>query len=81
MGKVLPFKRPQSTGMTAKLMVEIADEIDEIILRRLGDGQIDAKDLAGLLAHRLGTMMSHVEEKTELWFLCEKVLKKQAKLD
>ena len=81
MGKVLQFKQRDQVGKAAEKMVEIADEIDGVILRRLGDKDIDARDLAGLLAHRLGTLMSHIDEKSELWYLCEKVMKKQARLD
>ena len=81
MGKVLQFKKRDQVGKAAEKMVEIADEIDSVILRRLSDSEVDARDLAGLLAHRLGTLMSHIEEKSELWYICEKVLKKQARLD
>ena len=81
MGKVIQFKRKEKVGQAAEKMMAIADEIDAVILRRLQDDGIDARDLAGLLAHRLGTLMSHIDEKTELWYLCEKVLKKQARID
>ena len=39
------------------------------------------RDLAGLLSHRLGTLMCHIEGKEKLWGVCEKVLKKQAAID
>ena len=56
-------------------------EIDEVILKHLNDGRIDAKDLAGLLAHRLGTLMRSIDEKSKLWDVCQTVMKKQAKID
>jgi len=83
---VIPFG-PRKKAKTSppdkeavKLMV-IADEIDAVILRHLNAETVDPRDLAGLLAHRLGTLMRHLDGKTRLWGVCEKVLKKQAAID
>lgn len=82
MGDVIDFlSRLNAPDEAAVKMVEIADEIDAVILKHLQDDGIDARDLVGLLAHRMGTLMNHLEEKTELWDVCEKVMKKQAKID
>jgi hypothetical protein len=61
--------------------MKIADEIDRVILKHLDAGQIDPRDLAGLIAHRLGTLMRHLEEKGKLWDVCEKVAKTQAAIE
>lgn len=84
MGRVIPF--PSKTDRTlrdaeAKRLMQIANELDSVILRHLDTGVIDPRDMAGLIAHRLGTLMRHVEEKSKLWDVCEKVLKAQAALD
>ncbi len=81
MGKVIPFKNRESHEVkVAKKLVAIANEIDATILQALQDPEIDPKDLVGLLSHRTGTLLNHVEGKSALWDVCEQVVKKQAKL-
>ena len=82
MGKVIelkPSKTPQDR--LAEKLVEIAEEIDAVILKHLQDDNIDPRDLVGLLSHRLGTIMNHLAEKSELWGICEKVMKQQAQIE
>lgn len=62
----------------AQILMNISDEIDAIIINHLTAGDVEARDLAGLLSHRLGSLMRHIEGKEKLWDVCEKVLKKQA---
>ena len=90
MAKVIPFPT-RETGQSssedrrveseALRLMKIADEIDSLVLKHLEDGTIDPHDIAGLLAHRLGTLMRHLDEKSKLWDVCERVLKKQAAID
>ena len=82
MGKVLKFrqKERQEDRITRK-MIEIADDVDAVILKHLQDNDVETKDLAGILSPRLGTLMNHLEDKSELWHILEKVLKKQARID
>jgi len=61
--------------------MRVADEIDAVILKHLDQGEIDPRDLAGLIAHRLGTLMRHLDQKSKLWDVCEKVLKAQAAIE
>jgi hypothetical protein len=81
MGKIIQFPVRDATEASAKQMMRIADEIDAVIVRHLDAGEIDPRDLAGLIAHRLGTLMRHIDGKSKLWDVCEKVLKAQAALD
>ena len=84
MGDVIEFKRPavkSDDELVAERLVEVAGEIDAIILKHLNEDYLDPRDLVGLLSHRLGTLMKHLDEKSELWYVCEKVMKKQAQLD
>ena len=82
MGDLIKFRsKKTSQDRMAEKMVEIAEEIDAVILKHLQDDNIDPRDLVGLLSHRLGTLMNHLDEKSELWFICEKVMKKQAQID
>ncbi|MEY4630560.1 MAG: hypothetical protein RIQ81_680 [Pseudomonadota bacterium] len=65
----------------ARTLIKISNEIDAIVLRHLEAGDVEPRDLAGLLSHRLGTLIRHLEGKEKLWDVCEKVLKKQAAID
>lgn len=81
MGKVINFPTKATADSDAVKLVKIADEIDSVILKHLDSGAIDPRDIAGLLAHRLGTLMRHMDQKGKLWDVCEKVLKAQAAID
>lgn len=83
MGRVIPFpgpKHPEHRDEATRLL-EISDEIDGVIRKHLEAGDVEPRELAGLLAHRLGTLMRHVDEKSKVWDVCEKVLKQQAAID
>ena len=82
MGDLLTFKQVKTRqDLTAEKLVEIADEIDAIILKNIENDDIEVRDLVGVLSHRLGALMKHLDEKSELWQVCEKVMKQQAHLD
>lgn len=82
MSKVIYLEtRARKKDNSAEKLVQIAREIDDVVVKYLQDKSVDPRDLVGLLSHRLGTLMSHLEAKDELWFICEKVLKRQAQLD
>ncbi len=81
MGKVITFKPREKTDPEAIRLMKIADAIDAVILEHLGAGSVDARDMAALLSHRLGTLISHIEDKQVTWDFCQKVLREQAKVD
>lgn len=81
MGTVIQFPSREPQDAEALRLMKIADEIDSVILKHLDQGKVDPEELAGLLAHRLGTLMRHMDEKNRLWGACEKVLKTQAAID
>ena len=80
MTQVIPLE-DRVAKTVARRMTRLADEIDSLILCHLGEGQMDAAEVAGLLAHRLGSLMKHCDRKARLWDVCEQVLKRQAQLD
>ncbi|MCX6129115.1 MAG: hypothetical protein NTX25_08650 [Proteobacteria bacterium] len=83
MAKILEFKSAEQRReetITHKL-VKMADEIDQVLMRHLIDEEIDPREMVGVLSHRLGTLMNRLEEKDELWYVCQKVMKKQAQID
>ena len=77
MGELIEFPAAQRYDSEVIRLKEIADELDTVVLTHLRDG-VDARDVAGILAHRLGTLMRRLDDKSKLWLLCEKILKKQA---
>ena len=78
--KVSNGKKPAPDSTSVKLL-KISDEIDALILHHVQTGEVDLRDLAGLISHRLGTLMSHIEDKKDLLPVCLNVLKRQAKVD
>jgi hypothetical protein len=81
--KIIPLRPSSKTKLdtnTVKLL-KIADEIDHVILRHVEAGDVDLKELAGLLSHRLGALVKHLENKEALVDVCVDVLKKQAAVD
>jgi hypothetical protein len=81
MAKIIPFKPKKPNDPVAEKMVEIANEIDAILLRHLEDETIEPKELVGLVFHRLGSLINHFERKDELIDVCEGILKRQAGVD
>lgn len=79
MVKILKFK-PKPSPIALKL-IKASMEIDNVLLAYLKSNEIEPKELAGLLAHRLGTLLSHFDDKQALWEVCERILLKQASLD
>ena len=86
MAKIIPFRRKQKNEANqidaqAKEMLDVAADIDYTILKYVGKS-MDPRDMAGLLAHRLGTLMRHVqqEQRQTLWLIVQKVLREQADL-
>lgn len=86
MAKIIDIKNAKSrkrktapvVDSEAIKLMRLADEIDSVILKHLEKDNVDQWDIAGVLAHRLGTLLCHVEDKDKLWDVCEKVLKQQA---
>ncbi|MBM4252556.1 MAG: hypothetical protein FJ146_11345 [Deltaproteobacteria bacterium] len=81
MAKIIKFPEQKRLDAEAERLLKVADEIDAVIVNHLREGQIDPREMAGVLAHRLGTLMRHVDQKSVLWDFCEKVLKAQAAID
>jgi hypothetical protein len=58
-------------------MLKISGDIDAVILKYIEDPSVDIKTLVGLIAHRLGALISKIDRKKEIWDLCVKVIKGQ----
>lgn len=91
MGKVISFEdrlkkkvaeSPSRIDQQAHLMLKVADEIDGVILRHVAKN-LDVRDIAGLLAHRLGALMAHIEEDARgpLMVVIKKILTSQANIE
>lgn len=81
MAKVLQFRSKGKVDKTTLKLLQVSDELDAVILKHLADEAIDPKDLIGLISHRLGSLIKHIDDKSELWSVCETILKRQAMID
>jgi len=83
MGKVIKFPFERAVQRDSERFLKVADMIDAVIKNELMSGRISGKEIAGLLAHRLGALMAHVsdEERQTLLELCEKIMRAQANTD
>jgi hypothetical protein len=81
--KVIPLRPTAKTKLDTSTvrLLRLADEIDALILRHVEAGDVDPKELAGLLSHRLGALMKHLENKEILLDVCVDVLRRQAAVD
>lgn len=81
MTKVLPFPAKKRVDQQVQKLKSISDAIDAIIIDAITNKNVDHHELAGLMAHRLGALLRHFEDKDKTWGVCEKVLKKQAVIE
>jgi hypothetical protein len=79
MGKIINFPDRRYDQNIAKLK-DISDSMDKIIIEAVSNG-MDPNEVAGILAHRLGALMRNMEQKSKLWDVCERLLKRQAAID
>lgn len=81
MAKIIKFPRTDVRISPNIIKLKNAsDAIDEIIVSCLQDSSLDPKEVAGVLAHRLGSLMKNMDHKEKLWGIYQKVAKKQAKI-
>lgn len=81
MAKVIDFPTEKRMSKQIKTLKRISDDIDGIVIQALVEEGVDPHELAGLMAHRLGSLLRGFDDKTKTWFVCEKVLKKQAVIE
>ena len=81
MGKVITFKPRSKTDAQALRMVKVADAIDAIMLENIEADRVDPRDMAALLAHRLGSLIDRIDDKDVIWEFCIRVMRRQAHLD
>lgn len=80
MAKILKFhKRPEVDGKTSSLL-KISDEIDALIAEAIFDDEINPRDVAGLIAHRLGALIRQLDgdDHEKLIAVCREVMIRQA---
>ncbi|MEZ4742062.1 MAG: hypothetical protein R3B45_06405 [Bdellovibrionota bacterium] len=79
MGKLIQFPQNAHVGKNILKLKEVSDKFDAILVQALEE-DIDPNELSGLIAHRLGSLMRNLDEKSKLWLICENILKKQANI-
>ena len=80
MGKIIDFPGHRKYSSEVKQLKEISDRIDGLIVGALSDQAIDPKELAALISHRFGSLLSLVSEKEKLWKICYKIICEQSGL-
>jgi hypothetical protein len=81
MGQLIKFPN-KDPGKEEVLKVKFfSDAIDRIVLNGIRKQRISPQEVAGVLSHRLGSLICNIEQKNKLWLTCSEILKQQAKLD
>lgn len=82
MSKIIrfPIEKRSSTSEVIRWK-NASDRIDESLREGLEQHQLSAEELSGLVAHRLGALLRNLDDRSRIWGVCEKVLRKQAVLD
>lgn len=81
MGKIIQFPAHKRHDAQLHTMKAFADDLDQLMLHAILEQGLEAREVAGIVAHRLGTLMKSIDEKSELWGVCQKVVEKQAVID
>ena len=81
MGKVIQLDKHRKVDRETILLVNVADAVDTIVMNAIKNEGLDPRDLAGVLAHRLGTLIRHLENKERLFEVCTDVARGQAAVD
>ena len=81
MGDVIDLNSRRKPNPETIRLFKISTKIDAIITQELNEGKVPLKDLAGVIAHRLGNFLSIVDKKKELFDVCCDVMKKAAKIE
>lgn len=81
MSNVIPFKTRAQRAQESELkkLVRISDEMDSVILHHIRKGE-DIRDIAGILAHRLGNLLRHADPnlKADLTEVIKSIVEKQS---
>ena len=80
MSKIIKFpKREQKISEELRALIRMSDEFDEIIIRNLEKGH-NVRDVAGIIAHRLGTLLNTQsdDDKVQLLRLVTRILRNRS---
>ena len=82
MGKIIQFPQVMEKRFPQIVKLkELSDDIDEVIYSAKVQKDIPMLEIIGVLAHRLGVMLQKVDEKPEVWEICQEIIKEQSLLD
>ena len=75
MGEIVQLDSRRKPNPDAILIFNLAADFDAVIKDALSR-DVPVKVVAGTLAHRLANLIDHVDHKTPLWKMCERVIMK-----
>ena len=81
MGKILQFPKRSQKDLNAQKAKAFSDSLDTIITKTIINKNLQPIEISGILAHRLGALLKNIEQKNQLWPLCQTVITKQARLN
>jgi hypothetical protein len=80
MGEVIDMSKRRKPSPETVRLFKLGADVDALIKNSINEGKIPVKDIAGLIAHRLGNFLGLIDKKQELFDVCVKIIKEQAKL-
>jgi hypothetical protein len=81
MGRVIKFPvKSKPLDNETERLIKLSDIVDQLIIENLDQGEVEPHELAGIIAHRLGTLIRHidVDERKQVLDVCLNILTRQA---
>jgi hypothetical protein len=81
MGKIIKFPvKSMPLDNETERLIKLSDIVDQLIIENLDQGEVEPHELAGIIAHRLGTLIRHigVDERKQVLEVCLSILTRQA---
>ena len=76
--KVIKFPQKDQDYKETMKLLKVSDQLDQIIIENIESGKLSMNEIAGLLAHRLGSLVRMSEQKQDLLQVCLSVISRQA---
>lgn len=78
MGDVVDINSKRKPSPETLRLYKVGGDIDAIIMKELQAGKIPILDIAAVIAHRLGNLISLVDKKDQLLEVCTKIMVRQS---
>lgn len=79
--KVIAIDAHRPPSKEAIHLLHFADKLDEVIKAEMAKGVTSPREIAGIVAHRLGTMLRLIERNEPLWTVLKEIIERQANIE